>query len=92
MKVSKRFQDYVTEKNFWAKVTGQYVIEFPLSQDDADKIGQSLSSDLSPENLHCDGERPYAQAVARGRKLHGVVKDLEKYCDAHNLHYPQLYY
>ena len=29
----------------------------------------AIENDLSPENLHCDGERPAAEAEALGRAL-----------------------
>lgn len=92
MKINKRFQDYLNEKNFWPKYKGEPTIEFPLTQENVDYLGNCLESDLSPENLCCDGEIPYAKAKARGNKLRGVIKDLEKYCDSNNLFYPKFYY
>ena len=92
MKINKRFKVYVDEKNFFPILTGKPIIEFPLSQEDVDKLGDSLSSDLSPENLACDGEISAKQAGVKFRKLTGVVKDLEKYCDKNNLHYPRISY
>ena len=37
-------------------------ITFPLDQKTVDDLARSLDSDLSPENLHCDGEISQAEA------------------------------
>jgi len=37
-------------------------IKFPLSQEDVNVLGNKLSNELSPENLHCDGEISRNQA------------------------------
>ena len=93
MKPTKRFQDYIHEKNYWNRVTNNSkVVNFPLDQGNIDYLAQCLGSDLSPENLHCDGERPVAQARARGRKLNGVVKDLTAHAKANKLNPPVVCY
>jgi len=92
-KINKRFQDYIDGKNYWNRITKQGdVVEFPLSQKNVDYLGNCLSSDLSPENLACDGEIRGAKLRSKANKLNGVVKDIEKYCDANNLHYPRIFY
>ena len=40
----------------------------------------SLDSDLSPENLHCDGEITARQAQAKYKMYSRVVAELEAYC------------
>ena len=92
MKINKRFQDYINEKNLWANITKKGLIEFPLTQGNVDKLVDSLGCDLSPENLHCDGEISVTAARARGRKLMGVFKDINTYADKNGLHVPELMY
>ena len=92
MVINKRFKSYIDEKNFWISVSSGYKISFPLSQGMVDNLGRYLSSDLSPENLHCDGEISAKQAGVKYRKLMGVVKDLNKYCEKKGLAKPDIYY
>lgn len=92
MKINKRFQDYVNDRNFWKEFRKEPIITFPLSQADVDDLGGRLSGDLSPENLACDGEISQKQVGIKFRRLNGVVKDIEKYCDKNNLHYPRISY
>ena len=93
MKINKRFKDYIEQRVNWYRIMrGCTAMSFPLSQVDVDSIGNKLSADLSPENLACDGEISQKQVGVKFRKLNGVVKDLEKYCDSNNLHYPRISY
>lgn len=92
MKINKRFQKYVDEKNFFPILTGKPIIEFPLSQADVDSLANKLSSDLSPENLACDGEISPSKARAKGKALGNVVKDLTAYCQKNGLRNPTIYY
>ena len=41
----------------------------PLTPNEAHNRILAIETDLSPENLHCDGERPAAEAEALGRAL-----------------------
>jgi hypothetical protein len=43
-------------------------------------LARSLDSDLSPENLHCDGEISHAEAERKYQFYGKVIKDLETYC------------
>jgi len=43
-------------------------------------LARSLDCDLSPENLHCDGEISHAEADRKYRYYGRVIKDLETYC------------
>jgi hypothetical protein len=93
MKVNQRFQNYINEKNYWNRITNaSAVVTFPLSQGNVDYLAERLGSDLSPENLHCDGEISFSKARARGRKLGGIVKDLTAYAKANKLNPPVIYY
>lgn len=92
MKISKRFQKYVDEKNFFPRLMGGDLIEFPLNQKDIDQLVGKLSSDLSPENLACDGERPHNQVISRGKMLNGVYKDLANYAGDNGFAIGDLYY
>ena len=92
MKITKRFEKYVEEKNFWPKLTGKgTLITFPLSAEDVKFLADSLSSDLSPENLHCDGEISVKAAGVKYRKLKGVEKDLKAYAKKFKFPEPIIY-
>lgn len=92
MKINKRFQDYIDKMNFWRSMTKGELITFPLSQEDVDMLGAKLSNELSPENLCCDGEISRSQALAKGRKLGNVVKDLQVYAQKNGLSGPVIEY
>ena len=55
--MSKRFaiEKYVEQKNAWRKIFSEQPLTL-MSARDAQKIAEMLDSDLSPENLTCDGE------------------------------------
>ena len=42
------------------------------------RVAEMIDSDLSPENLSCDGELPRSQVQARYRALTAAAKDLIK--------------
>jgi hypothetical protein len=94
MRINKRFQEYIdTRINRWVELTGRGTrIDFPLSNADVKVIGDALSGDLSPENLHCDGEISRAQAQRKYNKLMNVVKDLNNYAEKKGLNSPNIYY
>lgn len=92
MKINKRFQKYIDQKNFWLERVSGELIEFPLSQENVVSLVNSLSNNLSPENLACDGEISRSQAQVKYNKLMNVYKDINKYGEKYNLVVPELYY
>ena len=42
------------------------------------RVAEMIDSDLSPENLSCDGELPRAEVNRRYRELTAAAKDLVK--------------
>jgi hypothetical protein len=92
MKINKRFQTYINEKNFMFILRNEPVVTFPLSQKNVDYLAGRLSSDLSPENLACDGEISPSKARAKGKALGNVVKDLTNYCQKNGLRNPTIMY
>ena len=69
--------DYVAQKNSWGKLFGSKPLDLSNAQD-RKTIAQSIDSELSPENLTCDGELPASQVRARYNKLMTVAKQLQK--------------
>ena len=51
---------YVDQKNAFRKLFKQPTLSL-LNSADRQKIADCLDSDLSPENISCDGERPASQ-------------------------------
>ena len=87
----KNLQAYIDQKNAWNTIFGQAPMTFPLSQTDADKIASTLDSDLSPENLSCDGEISRAEANRKYKYLTRVAQELEAYCASNTLTMPTVY-
>lgn len=65
-------EKYVEQKNAWRKIFG----DPPLSlMFDAKEIGEMIDSDLSPENLSCDGEIPASQVRARRAHMERIASE-----------------
>ena len=76
----KALQDYLDTKiNFWNKHSGKPEVTLPLSEAEANDVIDSLACQLSPENLHCDGEISRAQAQRKYNYYMRVHRDLERH-------------
>ena len=73
----QNLKKYVEDQNFWRKLSKQELMTFPLSSSDASDIVYSLKGDLSPENLHCDGEISNEEAQRKYVYLRRVHTELE---------------
>ena len=88
----KNLTHYIDNRNSWNSFfPNSTTITFPLSQKNVDGLAGSLDADLSPENLHCDGEISQAEAQRKYRYYGRVIKDLEAYCASRGLTMPQVY-
>jgi len=69
---------YVQQTNDWNKLFGskQYDLD---SAADRQALADKIDSELSPENLTCDGELSAAQVRARRAVLVAVAKELQKF-------------
>ena len=88
----KNLEAYVEQKNAWNKIFSIESINFPLSQANADELMNMIGSELSPENLHCDGEASITHVRAKVKQLNLVSKQLEQYCLDNWLDTPVLEY
>jgi hypothetical protein len=88
----KNLETYVEQKNKWNAIFGQSAMTFPLSQSNADDLMNSIASELSPENLHCDGEAPMAYVRKKTKFLDTVQRELEAYCLNNWLDTPECVY
>jgi hypothetical protein len=69
-------EQYVEQKNSWGKMFGNKPLSL-LNAKDRQTIANSIDSDLSPENLTCDGELPRSQVQARFRMLTLAAQELQ---------------
>ena len=69
--------NYVEDKNKWNAIFGGTPLDVN-SAEDRKKIADMIDGDLSPENLHCDGEISQAQAQRKYRTLSKVAEQLIK--------------
>src|SRR5210317_157877 len=83
--------NYVEQMNSWNAIFNDASIEFPLTAESAQKIGSKLDGELSPENLHCDGEISAREAQRKYNFLTSVVDELNLYCDANAIRRPQIW-
>jgi hypothetical protein len=68
---------YLDRKNSFSKIFGNKELSLQNSVD-RKRIAESIDSDLSPENLTCDGELPRSQVNARYKQLTAAAKELIK--------------
>jgi hypothetical protein len=77
----KNLTHYIDNRNQWNSFfPSNKTITFPLTQKNVDGLARSLDGDLSPENLHCDGEISQAEAQRKYNYYGRVIKELEAYC------------
>ena len=88
----KNLKAYVESKNQWNAIFSTPAMTFPLSQTNVDSLMDGIGSELSPENLYCDGEASVTHVRAKARQLNSVRKDLEQYCLDNWLNTPELVY
>jgi len=69
--------EYLAQKNYWNSLFNSAPLDLSNAQD-RKTIAQSIDSELSPENLTCDGELPASQVRARYKQLNTVAKQLVK--------------
>ena len=77
----KNLKHYIDNRNQWNSFfPNSKTITFPLDQNTVNDLARSLDGDLSPENLHCDGEISQAEAQRKYNYYGRVIKELEDYC------------
>ena len=77
MKVYKDLYNYVEQKNKWNAIFNSKARPLDLDLfEDRQRVANMIDSELSPENLTCDGELPAATVRARHKQLTTVAKQL----------------
>jgi hypothetical protein len=78
-------EQYVDQKNRWGAIFGSKPLSL-LNSQDRQAIADSLDSDLSPENVSCDGEiqgRALIQKrnylIRAARELHSIDPSVRMY-------------
>jgi len=70
---------FIAEENMFADVYDELQIDInAIDQKVADTMFQRLDSNLSPEFLFADGERPRAKAMALKKKYDKAIAELVK--------------
>lgn len=72
----KNLNDYIRNKNFRLKMFGQNCLVLPR---DVKRIMDMLDSDMSPENVSCDGEISRAEVARKMKFLKSVERELTAY-------------
>ena len=71
----KELKEYVNQKNSWNALFNKKGMSLS-SAEDRQRIADMIDSDLSPENLTCDGELPRGTVIERHKQLTKVAKQL----------------
>ncbi len=69
-------EQYVEQKNRWGALFGNKPLSL-LDAKDRQRIAESIDSELSPENLTCDGELSRSQVQERYQFLTRVARELQ---------------
>ena len=69
--------DYVNQKNSWNAIFGKAPLSLAIAAD-RQKIADMIDSDLSPENLTCDGEIPRSVVQLKYQKLTRAAQELKQ--------------
>jgi hypothetical protein len=73
--IMRNLTAYVKQKNEWTAIFNGYPMDVKTPEG-RKRIAQSIDSELSPENLTCDGELPRSQVQARYRQLTAAAREL----------------
>ena len=87
----RTLQKFIDDNNRWIAFFNTAPMTFPLSQTQVNDLAKTLDCQLSPENLHCDGEISTAEANRKYRFLATVARELEAYCAKNSLTAPTIY-
>ena len=68
-------ETYVEQKNRWRAIFNQKPLSL-LNKQDRQAIANSIDSEMSPENLTCDGELRGAQVREKARLLTRCAEEL----------------
>ena len=83
---------YVDQMTRWNAIFKSPAVNFPLTQQDVEDLSNKLGGELSPENLHCDGEISPAQARKKYNYVMTVQGQLETYCAKNSLTFKEPIY
>ena len=73
----KNLTAYIAKKNAWNALFKGSVLEVKTAEGRR-RVAQNIDSELSPENLTCDGELSRSQVQARYQQLTAAAKELIK--------------
>jgi hypothetical protein len=69
--------DYVEQQNRWMAIFGKPPLSLSIAAD-RQKIADRIDSELSPENLTCDGELSRSAVQAKFKMLTTAAKQLKQ--------------
>jgi hypothetical protein len=85
---------YVDQHNSWQKIWDKAHVDIDInnmSKLQADDLIRKLDSEMSPENLHCDGEITHSQAQDKYDYYMAVWQDLRSVYYKNNWTLPPVY-
>lgn len=91
---------YVDQKNRWNSIFIDHgkengkdweldLIVFPLDNGDVDYLMKDIASELSPENLHMDGEASQQHVRRTLKHFNNLKRELQSYCLDNDLNIPE---
>jgi hypothetical protein len=75
----RNLEAYINKQNVWNAIFNKRQMDVNnLTSRDIAELQDSLETDLSPENLCCDGELSGKALIQKTRWLQGALADLQK--------------
>jgi hypothetical protein len=82
---------FIAQTNSWNAIFGSKEYSYPLSQSDVDELASRIDSQLSPENLHCDGEASPQHVRVTYKRLTTAARELQAYAQKMGYSIPMMY-
>ena len=85
-------EQYVEQTNSWNAIFGKAPINLStISEAECQQLADRMDSEMSPENLTCDGELSAHQVRVRAQRIQGAYKGLCELCEERGFAKPRTY-
>lgn len=76
--MASALKNYIETKNRMRRIFNETEISYPGTRAEKAALFDMIDCDLSPENLHCDGEISRSAAAKKARHLNAAANELAR--------------
>ena len=85
-------EQYVEQTNSWNAIFGKPAINLStITEAECQDLARKMDSEMSPENLTCDGELSAGQVRVRAQRIRGAWEGLVALCEERGFAKPRTY-